>query len=158
MSTTTSTSTSKATSAAGEASAVATNVPWRAGIAAGLAAAVATTAVAATADAAGHAATVAGEPIPVLAFAQLTFIATLLGLGLAAVISRLAAHPRRVFVVATIALTAATLVPDATADATLGTKLLLMSTHVLAAAIVIPVIARRLRRTRVSGGSHLQAA
>jgi hypothetical protein len=37
------------------------------------------------------------------------------------------------------------LVPDVIADAATGTKALLMVTHLVAAAIVIPVVARRLR-------------
>jgi hypothetical protein len=36
-------------------------------------------------------------------------------------------------------------VPDVLADAATGTKVLLMATHVVAAAIVIPAVARRLR-------------
>jgi hypothetical protein len=53
-----------------------------------------------------------------------------------------ARRPRTVFVRATVVLTALSLVPDALAAT--ATKVLLMLTHVVAAAIVIPVIARRL--------------
>jgi hypothetical protein len=42
-------------------------------------------------------------------------------------------------------LTALSLVPDAIVDADPATKALLMLTHLVAAAIVIPAIARRLR-------------
>jgi hypothetical protein len=123
----------------------ATSPLWRAGVVSGLVAASATTAIAAAADASGHALTVGGEQIPLLGFAQLTIVGALLGLALAAVLSRRAAYPRRTFVVTTIVLIAASLVPDAVADATVGSKLLLMVTHLVAAAIVVPVLARRLR-------------
>jgi hypothetical protein len=43
-----------------------------------------------------------------------------------------------------MALTALSLVPDLLADALAATKMLLMLTHLVAAAIVIPAIARRL--------------
>jgi hypothetical protein len=36
------------------------------------------------------------------------------------------------------------LVPDVLADATTGTKMVLMLTHLVAAAIVVPAVARRL--------------
>jgi hypothetical protein len=45
-----------------------------------------------------------------------------------------------------VALTALSLVPDAIADASTGTKLVLMLTHVVAASIVIPRLAARLHR------------
>jgi len=41
-------------------------------------------------------------------------------------------------------LTVLSFVPDMLADADVGTKALLMFTHVVAAAIVIPAVARRL--------------
>ena len=44
----------------------------------------------------------------------------------------------------TVVLTALSLVPDAIADAATATKALLMVTHLVAAAIVIPAVARRL--------------
>jgi hypothetical protein len=44
-----------------------------------------------------------------------------------------------------VALTVLSLVPDALADADTSTKVLLMVTHLVAAAIVIPAVARRLR-------------
>ena len=60
---------------------------------------------------------------------------------------RWARSPRLVFVRTTIALTALSLVPDAIVNASIDTKLTLMVTHLVAAAIVIPVIASRLRRS-----------
>jgi hypothetical protein len=48
------------------------------------------------------------------------------------------------FVATTIVLTALSLVPDVVVDAAVATKLLLMVTHLVAGAIVIPAVARRL--------------
>jgi hypothetical protein len=118
---------------------------WRAGTVSGLVAAAATTAIAAGADAAGHAVEVGGEQIPLLGFAQLTIVGALLGLALAAVLGRRAARPRHTFVVITAVLTALSLVPDAVADTTVASKLVLMTTHLVAAMIIVPVYARRLR-------------
>jgi hypothetical protein len=63
---------------------------------------------------------------------------------LAVVLARVARHPRTAFVRTTVVLTVLSLVPDVIADAAPATKLLLMLTHLVAAAIVIPAIARRL--------------
>jgi hypothetical protein len=109
-----------------------------------VAAAVATTAVAAAGDLAGISLAVGGAPIPVPGFAVLTVVFSMVGLVLALVLARSVRRPRLVFVRTTVVLTALSLVPDVLADAATATKLLLMLTHVVAAAIVIPVIARRL--------------
>ncbi|GAA3439787.1 DUF6069 family protein [Kutzneria kofuensis] len=114
------------------------------GLTATAVAAVATAAVAAAGEAAGISLAVGGEPIPVPGFAVLTAICSVVGLVLALVLARTARRPRPVFVRATIALTALSLVPDVLADASTSTKALLMLTHVVAATIVIPAIARRL--------------
>ena len=116
-----------------------------AGLAATVAASVATSAVAAAGHAAGISLDVSGAPIPVSGFATLTAFFSIVGLVLAAAIGRFASRPRRVFVRTTVALTVLSLVPDVLADATTATKVLLMTTHLIAAAIVIPVVARRLR-------------
>ena len=118
----------------------------RAGLVATVAAAAATSAVAGVGHAAGISLDVQGTPIPVAGFAQLTAIAALLGLALAAVLVRTARSARRTFVRATVTLTALSLVPDVIVSAGIGTKALLMTTHLVAAAIVIPAIARRLPR------------
>jgi len=114
------------------------------GIAAIAAASVATMAVAAAGKAVGISLDVSGAPIPVSGFGVLTAIFSLVGLVLAAVLSRTVRRPRRVFVRTTVALTVLSLVPDVIADATPATKALLMLTHLVAAAIVIPAVARRL--------------
>jgi len=117
---------------------------WRVGAVSSIVAAAATTAVAALARAADIPLAVDGESIPLAGFAQLTLIAGVLGIALAALARRFARHARRTFVAVTVTLTAASLVPDLAIDATTGSKLVLMLTHVVAAAVIIPCLARRL--------------
>jgi hypothetical protein len=116
----------------------------RTGVAAAAIASAATMAVAATGHAAGISLDMAGEPIPVTGFGVLTAVFSLVGLVLAAVLSRTARNPRTTFIRTTVVLTALSLVPDAIADAATATKALLMFTHLVAAAIVVPAVARRL--------------
>jgi len=115
-----------------------------AGAVATVVASVATSAVAAAGNAAGISLDISGAPIPVTGFATLTAIFSVVGLVLAAALARFARRPRTVFVRTTVVLTALSLVPDVLADAASGTKVLLMLTHLVAAAIVIPAVARRL--------------
>ncbi|GAA1543843.1 hypothetical protein GCM10009827_074500 [Dactylosporangium maewongense] len=107
-------------------------------------ASAATAVVAAAGNAAGISLDVGGAPIPVSGFAMLTAFFSLIGLALAIVLSYKARRPRLTFVRTTVALTVLSLVPDVTADAATATKALLMLTHLVAAAIVVPAIARRL--------------
>jgi Family of unknown function (DUF6069) len=116
----------------------------RTGVAAAAVASAATMTVAAAGHAAGISLDMGGEAIPVLGFGMLTAVFSLVGLVLAVVLSRAARSPRRAFVRTTVVLTAVSLVPDAIADAAPATKALLMLTHLVAAAIVIPAVARRL--------------
>ncbi len=117
----------------------------RAGAVAGLVAAVATTAVAATAHAAGVSLeTAPGEQIPVLGFGQLTLFFTAVGVVLAAVLRGRARNPHSTFVKTTVVLTALSIVPDLMISADVATKLTLIVTHLVAAAIVIPAVASRL--------------
>jgi hypothetical protein len=115
-----------------------------AGSAATVAAAVATSAVAAAGQAVGISTAIAGAPIPVSGFAVLTAIFSVLGLVIATALRRFARRPRTAWIRTTVVLTVLSFVPDVLADATLATKALLILTHVVAAAIVIPVVARRL--------------
>ena len=108
-------------------------------------AAVATAAVAAAGQAVGISVEVAGAPIPTAGFATLTVVFSVIGLLIALGLRRFARHPRIAWVRTTVVLTVLSLVPDVLADAATSTKLLLMVTHLVAAAIVIPVVARRLR-------------
>ena len=117
----------------------------RTSIAAAAVASCATTTVAAAGNAVGISLDMAGQPIPVLGFGTLTAMFSVVGLVLAAILSRTARHPRTTFVRTTVILTVLSLVPDVIADAGVATKALLMLTHLVAAAIVIPAVARRLR-------------
>lgn len=118
----------------------------RAGLAATVVASVATSAVAAAGNAAGISLDIAGQPIPVTGFATLTAFFSLIGVVLAVAFARWARSPRRTFVATTAVLTVLSLVPDAIAPAAGATIALLMTTHLVAAAIVVPAIARRLSR------------
>jgi Family of unknown function (DUF6069) len=115
-----------------------------AGSAATVAAAVATAVVAAGGEAVGISTAVSGTPIPASGFAVLTVIFSVLGLVIAAALRRFARRPRTAWLRTTVALTVLSFVPDVLADAAVATKILLMLTHVVAAAIVIPAVARRL--------------
>jgi hypothetical protein len=117
----------------------------RGGGAATVVAAVATAAVAATGQAVGISLDISGEPIPVAGFATLTVMFSVIGLLIAVGLRRFARRPRTTWIRTTVALTALSLVPDLLADAAPTTKALLMVTHLVAAAIVIPAVARRLR-------------
>ncbi|MHA6621155.1 DUF6069 family protein [Pseudonocardia sp. DLS-67] len=116
----------------------------RDGVAATVVAGVATTAVAAAGQAVGISVELAGAPIPASGFATLTVMFSVIGLLIALGLRRFARHPRTTWVRTTVALTVLSLVPDVLVDAATTTKLLLMATHLVAAAIVIPVVARRL--------------
>lgn len=116
----------------------------RAGAVATVLAAAATAAVAAAGQAVGISLDVSGVPIPVSGFAVLTVIFAVLGLLIALMLRRFAGRPRTAWIRTTVALTVLSLVPDVLADADTSTKALLMVTHVVAAAIVIPAVARRL--------------
>ena len=117
---------------------------WLHGIVATLVAAAVTTGAAAVASALGVSFEVKGEAIPLLGFTELTIIFSVIGLGLAAVIARKAAHPRPTWIRISIALVLLSFVPDATFGFDLPSALTLMGLHALAAAIVIPTVAGRL--------------
>jgi Family of unknown function (DUF6069) len=116
----------------------------RTGSAATVAAAAATALVAVAGHAVGVSLDMAGRPIPPSGFAVLTVIFSAVGLVIALVLRRFARHPRTAWIRTTLALTVLSLVPDLLADAAVPTKALLMLTHVVAAGIVIPAVARRL--------------
>jgi hypothetical protein len=116
----------------------------RTGAIAGVVASAATSTTAAVASALDVSLKVGGQAIPVLGFAQLTFVAAIIGTVIAVVLSHRASRPRHTFVVTTLVLTALSIVPDVTADAHTATRLVLALTHLVAAAIVIPALASRL--------------
>ena len=114
------------------------------GVLAIVAASAATPVVAAAATVAGISLDIGGEPIPVLGFGTLTAFFSLIGVVMALVMARFARSPRSTFVRTTVVLTALSLVPDVIAPAAPTTKALLMLTHLVAAAIVIPAVGRKL--------------
>ena len=85
-----------------------------------------------------------GEAIPVLGFGQLTLFFTVVGIVMARAMARWARHPRTLFVRTTVVLTAVSIVPDLMLQSDAATKVTLIVTHLVAAAIVIPVLAGRL--------------
>jgi uncharacterized protein DUF6069 len=116
----------------------------RGGAAATVLAAVATAAVAAAGEVVGISLDISGAPIPVVGFATTTAMFSVIGLLVALGVRRFARHPRTTWIRTTVALTVLSLVPDVLVDAATTTKMLLMVTHLVAAAIVIPAVARRL--------------
>jgi hypothetical protein len=122
---------------------------WKHGVAAAVVASVATTVLAAIASAAGVSfADSTGASIPIAAFAQLTLVFSLVGVGIAAVMARKARRPRATFLRTAVALTALSFVPDLTFGFHAGSAATLITLHTLAAAIMVPTLARRLARAR----------
>ncbi|MGH9190011.1 MAG: DUF6069 family protein [Acidimicrobiales bacterium] len=118
---------------------------WRRGLAAGLVAGGATTAIAAVAHALGVSLEAEpGKAIPAMGFGQLTLFFTAIGMLIARTIRGRARHPRSTFVRTTLVLTALSLVPDVILSTDVATKVTLVLTHLVAAAIVIPALSSRL--------------
>ena len=129
---------------------------WKHGLAATMAATVVVTAIAAIASRAGVEfvdPAYPDKPIPPLGFAQLTFVFSLIGVGLAAIFARKARRPRSTFVRTTLVLLALSVLPDfgilpGFPAFDTATALTLAALHLVAAAIVIPVLAGRLAEER----------
>jgi peptidoglycan/LPS O-acetylase OafA/YrhL len=83
--------------------------------------------------------------IPLLGFAQLTFVGAVIGGVLLAVLNRRSDRPRHRFLQVTAALTALSCVPSVAMPPDAGTKAALVAIHLLAAAIIVPVLARHAR-------------
>ena len=111
----------------------------------GLVAAAATTAAAAALHAAGVSFEIDGEMIPMLGFAQMVFLGAVLGGVLLAVLNRRSGSARGRFVQVTVALTALSCIPSVALPDDAGTQIALVALHVLAAAIIVPVLARHAR-------------
>jgi len=125
---------------------------WKQGVAAAVVASVATTTLAAVASAAGVSfADHTGASIPIVAFAQLTLVFSLVGVGVAALMARRARRPRATFVRTAVALTALSYVPDLTFGFDAGSAATLIALHTVAAAIVGPTLAGRLAPLRRPG-------
>jgi hypothetical protein len=111
----------------------------RAGAFAGVAAAVATTIMAAVASAADVSFEIEGKVTPLSTFTELTLVGAALGVGMAALLRR-----RRPFVVAAVVATALSLVPSIALPDDTASSVVMVATHLVAAAIVVPVLAGRL--------------
>ncbi|UQU67986.1 DUF6069 family protein [Couchioplanes caeruleus] len=123
------------------------------GAAAAVAAAVVTTLAAALARAAGVDFDVpdGGESIPLPGFAVVTGFFSVLGIVIAGALLRWSARPARRFVATTVSLTAVSLVPPVLSGADAATVVTLIGLHLVAAAVVIPALARSLPQARVAG-------
>ena len=122
---------------------------WKHGVTAAVVASVTTTVLAAIASAAGVSfADHTGASIPIAGFTQLMLVFSLIGVGMAAVMARKARQPRRTFVRTAITLTVLSFVPDLTFGFDVASAATLISLHTVAAAIVVPTIARRLAGSR----------
>ncbi|MEU0218837.1 DUF6069 family protein [Streptomyces sp. NPDC006265] len=128
---------------------------WLVGIVATLAGAVVTEAFALVARAAGvpmeaasPGATEAAE-IPVGGFFGGVVFWSVAGIVLAVVLARWAGRPARTFTVTTVALTALSLAGPAVATHTAtSTQIVLAGSHVVAAAVIVPLLAGRLSHVR----------
>lgn len=114
------------------------------GLAAVAVAAVATFVVALVGEAAGAELTIAEEKIPAGGFPVLTVVFGAIGVLIALGLARWARRPRTTFVRTTLVLLALSLVPDVLIDSSAATRSVLALAHLVAAAIVIPALARRL--------------
>ena len=117
------------------------------GFIATLAAMVATTLAAALAQAVGVDFEVpdGGERIPLSGFAVVTGFFSVVGIVMAAALRRWSAHPAERFVQAAVTLTAISLVPPLLSGADAVTVTALLGLHLVAAAVMIPTLARSLR-------------
>lgn len=117
--------------------AVSSRVSWRSGLATVVIGAVATTLVALALQAVGVGLEIDGESIPVLAFAQMVALGGVIGIVLARHLGRTA------YLRTTVTLTALSCVPSLALADTVSDKLGLVLTHLVAAAIIVPRLARR---------------
>ncbi|MEU0388760.1 DUF6069 family protein [Streptomyces chartreusis] len=124
---------------------------WLVGVLAALAGAVVTEAFALVARAAGvpmEAASPGAKEaaeIPVGGFGGGVVFWSVAGIVLAVVLARWAGRPARTFTVTTVVLTAVSLVGPAVAPHTAtSTQIVLALSHLVAAAVIIPLVARRL--------------
>jgi hypothetical protein len=108
----------------------------------GALAAAAITSGAAVQRAAGVPLAVHGE-IPLAGFAQITLIGAVIGGVLLAVLNQHSSAPHRRFIQIAVGLIVLSCLAPATLADTIASKIALVALHVLAAAIIVPVLARR---------------
>lgn len=126
---------------------------WPRGLAATAVAAVATTLMAVIAKAAGVDFGSSLGDVPLSAFPMLTVYCSLIGIIIAEVMIRVATMPRSTFQITMIVLTGLSLVPDVLPffEFDLAFVGVLCLTHLVAAAIVVPMIALRMEERRGLG-------
>ena len=86
-----------------------------------------------------------GETIPLSGFAVVTGLFSVVGVVIAAALRRWSAHPAERFVQTAVTLTAISLVPPLLSGADAATTIALLGLHLVAAAVMIPTLARSLR-------------
>lgn len=130
---------------------------WAVGTVAGVVSSLVVIALVAIAEGAGVPMAVAEnsskqpEQIPLLGYGMVILGSTLVGLLLATAFARWAGRPRRAFVIAALVLTAVSFAFPATTTATTATKVMLETTHVIPAALIIAAIAAHLPSQRGRG-------
>lgn len=126
---------------------------WPRGLAATAIAAVATTLMAVAAKAAGVDFGSSLGEVPIAAFPMLTVYCSLIGIIIAEVTIRVAKLPRSTFQITAIVLTGLSLIPDVLPlfEFDLAFVGVLCLTHVVAAALVVPMIASRMEERRGLG-------
>ena len=82
--------------------------------------------------------------IPLAGFAQMTLVGAVVGALIAAGLKRRSTAARRRFLQTTGMLTALSCVPSIALPPDVATKLALVATHMIAATIIVPVLARQL--------------
>jgi Family of unknown function (DUF6069) len=112
-------------------------VTWKRGLGTGVVAAVVVTAVAAAFQAVGATLSLTDGALPLASFGQMVMLATVVGVLIARHTSR------TTFYRVTVALTALSCVPDLAWGDGVVSKAGLVLTHVVAAAIIVPRLARR---------------
>ncbi len=86
-----------------------------------------------------------GETIPLSGFAVVTGFFSVVGIVIAAALLRWSARPAERFVRTAVTLTAISLVPPLLSGANTATTTALLGLHLVAAAVMIPTLARSLR-------------
>src|SRR3954469_13027791 len=86
-----------------------------------------------------------GETIPLAGFAVVTGVFSVVGIVIAAALSRWSARPAQRFVSTAVSLTAISLVPPLLSGANTATTTALVGLHLVAATVMIDTLARRLR-------------
>lgn len=129
------------------------------GLLATLGAVVATTLVAALARGVGVELEVpeGGETIPLSGIAFVTGVFSFVGVVIAAALLRWSARPNEHFVRTAVALTALSLVPPWLVGAAASTSVALVVLHLVAAAVMIPALARALGTSTEPPAAHRTA-